>query len=325
MDTRTAFSLLGISPGASPDAIRDAYRDLAKVWHPDRFAGDARLQAKASERMRELNEAFRVASTPAGTSGTAMGAATPRAGGGASGPRAAATSAGDASWFGPFLSFDALWRSLFWAGACGVALFIFTAPEGFFAPGRGRAVVRETRPRTAEAITFTRLPESETGEATLVSSLRGTWVVAEARSRHLAASGNAARCPGRHAVVRAADRLRCLVPADRCVSSGPARRHSSGRARDRRALRVADGDAVAGAAGRQPRRDAVSGAAAGAGRGSLALGRIRRGAVAQPLTVERRCPSSSSSGRPGTERTGSTTPSSTSRPAPPGSPSRRAG
>ena len=179
MDTRTAFSLLGISPGASPDAIRDAYRDLAKVWHPDRFAGDARLQAKASERMRELNEAFRVASTPAGTSGTAMGAATPRAGGGASGPRAAATSAGDASWFGPFLSFDALWRSLFWAGACGVALFIFTAPEGFFAPGRGRAVVRETRPRTAEAITFTRLPESETGEATLVSSLRGTWVVAE--------------------------------------------------------------------------------------------------------------------------------------------------
>ena len=127
MDTRAAFSLLGISPGVPPDAIRDAYRDLAKVWHPDRFAGDPRLQAKASERMRELNEALRIASARGGAPGTAMGAATPRAGGGTPPPRAAA-SAVDASWSSPFLSFDALWRSLFWAGACGVALFVFTTP-----------------------------------------------------------------------------------------------------------------------------------------------------------------------------------------------------
>ena len=165
MDTRAAFSLLGVPPGSSLDAIRDAYRDLAKVWHPDRFAADPRLQAKASDRMRELNEAYRIASTPAG------------GGGGTATPRAAAT-VGE-SWTGPFLPFHTLWRSLFWAGACSVVLFIVTAPDGFFAPGRGRAVPRPTPPRTAAAVTYTPLPESETGEATLAARVRGTWVVAE--------------------------------------------------------------------------------------------------------------------------------------------------
>ncbi len=183
MDTRAAFSLLGVSPGASPDAIRDAYRDLVKVWHPDRFTGDARLQAKASERMRELNEAYGIASAASGAAGAAMGAATPRAGNAGGGSTAAskpaAASAGDAPWARPFLSLDALWRSLFWAAACGAALFVVTAPAGFFAPGRGRAVTREAGPRTAEATTYTRLPESATGEATLVSRVRGTWVVVE--------------------------------------------------------------------------------------------------------------------------------------------------
>ncbi len=111
-----------------------------------------------------------------------MGAATPRAGGGTNGPASPTPRAGSAAptaWTSPFLPFDTLWRALFWAGVCGVVLFVVTAPEGFFARGRGRGVPRDARPRTAEAITYTRLPESETGEATLVSRVRGTWVVAE--------------------------------------------------------------------------------------------------------------------------------------------------
>src|SRR5207248_497914 len=38
--------------------IKTAYRDSAKVWHPDRFLNDPRLQAKAQEKLKEINEAY---------------------------------------------------------------------------------------------------------------------------------------------------------------------------------------------------------------------------------------------------------------------------
>lgn len=51
--------MLGLEPGATAQEIKTAYRDLAKVWHPDRFAHDPRLQQKAQERLKEINEAYR--------------------------------------------------------------------------------------------------------------------------------------------------------------------------------------------------------------------------------------------------------------------------
>lgn len=56
---RDPFDLLGLRPGATPAEIKSAYRDMAKVWHPDRFAQDPRLQQKAQERLKEINEAYR--------------------------------------------------------------------------------------------------------------------------------------------------------------------------------------------------------------------------------------------------------------------------
>jgi hypothetical protein len=58
IESRSFYEVLGIKPGASAEEAKAAYRDLAKVWHPDRFASDPRLQQKAQERLKEINEAY---------------------------------------------------------------------------------------------------------------------------------------------------------------------------------------------------------------------------------------------------------------------------
>ncbi|HEY0171557.1 MAG TPA: J domain-containing protein [Pyrinomonadaceae bacterium] len=52
------YELLGVAPGVSGRELRQAYHDLAKVWHPDRFPHDPRLQQKAQEKLKEINEAY---------------------------------------------------------------------------------------------------------------------------------------------------------------------------------------------------------------------------------------------------------------------------
>lgn len=46
--------VLGISPGATEDQIRTAYRRLAMVYHPDRNNGSKESEAK----FREITEAY---------------------------------------------------------------------------------------------------------------------------------------------------------------------------------------------------------------------------------------------------------------------------
>jgi DnaJ domain len=53
-----AYEVLGVKPGVSDRDLKAAHRDLAKVWHPDRFGHDPRLQEKAQEKLKEINEAY---------------------------------------------------------------------------------------------------------------------------------------------------------------------------------------------------------------------------------------------------------------------------
>ncbi len=54
------YQVLGVSPTADEDTIRQAYRRLAKKYHPDLNPGDA----TAAQRMNEINEAYDLIKNP---------------------------------------------------------------------------------------------------------------------------------------------------------------------------------------------------------------------------------------------------------------------
>lgn len=51
------YQVLGVSPGASDDEVKKAYRELAKKYHPDAYANNP-LADLAAEKMKEINEAY---------------------------------------------------------------------------------------------------------------------------------------------------------------------------------------------------------------------------------------------------------------------------
>lgn len=52
------YQLLGVSSNASTAEIKQAYRDLVEVWHPDRFSHNERLRKKAEEMLKLINAAY---------------------------------------------------------------------------------------------------------------------------------------------------------------------------------------------------------------------------------------------------------------------------
>ncbi|PSO85299.1 MAG: J domain-containing protein [Cyanobacteria bacterium QS_3_48_167] len=52
------YKTLELDNGASPEEVKQAYKDLALVWHPDRFPNNSRLQQKAQEKLKEINKAY---------------------------------------------------------------------------------------------------------------------------------------------------------------------------------------------------------------------------------------------------------------------------
>ena len=52
------YRVLGVSPSASDEEIKKAYRSLVKKYHPDRYAGNKAQQEAASEKLKQINEAY---------------------------------------------------------------------------------------------------------------------------------------------------------------------------------------------------------------------------------------------------------------------------
>ncbi|MBD2608501.1 DnaJ domain-containing protein [Scytonema hofmannii FACHB-248] len=57
LDIHHAYEILGLKAGVSHKEVKQAYRKLVKVWHPDRFFVQKEKQ-KAEERIKEINEAY---------------------------------------------------------------------------------------------------------------------------------------------------------------------------------------------------------------------------------------------------------------------------
>jgi DnaJ domain len=58
MDIRKCCDLLDLRPGYSQEDLKQAYKDLAQVWHPDRFAHNPRLKEKAEDKLKQINTAY---------------------------------------------------------------------------------------------------------------------------------------------------------------------------------------------------------------------------------------------------------------------------
>ena len=54
---RDPYKVLGVSPSDSDDKIKEAYRKLARKYHPDKYA-DGDLKELAEEKMKEVNAAY---------------------------------------------------------------------------------------------------------------------------------------------------------------------------------------------------------------------------------------------------------------------------
>jgi hypothetical protein len=58
MDINRCFEILELDRGASRDEVKQAYKDLVNIWHPDRFSSNLPLRQKAEKKLKEINQAY---------------------------------------------------------------------------------------------------------------------------------------------------------------------------------------------------------------------------------------------------------------------------
>jgi preprotein translocase subunit Sec63 len=57
LDIKHAYQTLGLKFDASQEQVKQAYRQLAKTWHPDRFT-DPQQKREAEEKIKKINQAI---------------------------------------------------------------------------------------------------------------------------------------------------------------------------------------------------------------------------------------------------------------------------
>lgn len=58
MNREEALHTLGLEESATEDEIKTAYREMAQILHPDKFASNKKLQDRSTEQFKRLQEAY---------------------------------------------------------------------------------------------------------------------------------------------------------------------------------------------------------------------------------------------------------------------------
>ncbi|MGB7413310.1 MAG: J domain-containing protein [Thermosynechococcaceae cyanobacterium] len=58
LEVTAHFQILELEASASLGEIKQAYKDLVTVWHPDRFGHNPRLREKAEGKLKQFNQAY---------------------------------------------------------------------------------------------------------------------------------------------------------------------------------------------------------------------------------------------------------------------------
>lgn len=69
MNRNEALHILGLNDDATADDIKIAYRETVQILHPDKFAGNEKLQTRATEQFKRLQEAYELLCSNTGRRG----------------------------------------------------------------------------------------------------------------------------------------------------------------------------------------------------------------------------------------------------------------